>query len=573
MTDYIKILNDVIMESEMDVMNSIINYIDKGDLVNEYGVESCVNDIFMESMMWFMESKNRERDRTPRNDISKWMEKNNLWYTGNNPNKKKLSNRIYHFLQQHDFNPSDGTYKTDIKLKDGSYKRLKLNIEINGRVPLTQREKDIIERWKKYYVEKNKNGNLSFDWYAIKKADPNQEETDLMDKLRSIEYIHGGNNAFYHRDGDEIYMSIDTLKHKQSDSQMTLKHEEGHAYDFKDNAKTDSDIKEINKIIEDSDKHKDAANKIGMRSNSHDAESSESFADVYAVKNAKIRTKKNSTRNISNKDLLKHFEQIDKHLRDTGFATSIDGCFNDISRAIDNCETALNDDKAIQFKYLIDLTDRVGAIGKAIERIHDKETKIDYELSLLGKSDEELKALAKNLRSTLTALKGASGTFANETRSEIEDKLEIIEDFLDGFKPSNIDKHKESLEKSRDRIRRKETDHLKSLQNKPWFGRAGYDKAVSGGVITMSLNNKDIDEIMSKAKTREEAESMILNKLKPSIKRVQEKLKSAKKSLEEVKKTNSTIKDVSTRVRYEFAKKYIKEYFDEFFGDSDLYVE
>ena len=70
MTDYIKILNDVIMESEIDVMNSIINYIDKGDLVNEYGVESCVNDIFMESMMWFMESKNRERDSIPRHDIS-----------------------------------------------------------------------------------------------------------------------------------------------------------------------------------------------------------------------------------------------------------------------------------------------------------------------------------------------------------------------------------------------------------------------------------------------------------------------------------------------------------------------
>jgi hypothetical protein len=64
-----------------------------------------------------------------------------------------------------------------------------------------------------------------------------------------------------------------------------------------------------------------------------------------------------------------------------------------------------------------------------------------------------------------------------------------------------------------------------------------------------------------------------LDKLKPSVRRIQEKLKSAKKSLEDVKKTNNSIKDVSTRVRYEFAKKYIKEYFDEFFGDSDLYVE
>jgi hypothetical protein len=568
MTDYIKILNDVIMESEMNVMNSIINYIDKGDLVNEYGTESCVNDIFMESMMWFMESKNRERDRTPRNDISKWMEKEGLWYTGDNPNKKKLSNRIYHFLQQHDFNPSDETYKSDIKNKDGSNKRLKLKLEINGRIRLSQEEKDIVEKWKKHHLIKTENGKLIFDWLNIL-SESDEEEDELAKILLNLKEIHGGDNAFYLGSRDEIYMSINTLKHKQSDSQITLKHEEGHAYDKKDNAKTDSDIKEINKIKEDSDKHKKDATKIGMRSNDHDAESDESFADVYAVKNAKIRTKKNSIRNISNKDLLKTFERMDKHMRDSGFKISIDDCSKRITRLIDTCETVLNDDKAVQFKNLINLTDRVGAIGDAVERIHRRETEIDTELSLLDKSDDELKALEKNLKSTLSTLAFSSRAL----RYEISDKLDMIEDFLDGFKPSNIDKRKESLEKSRDRIRRKETDHVESLPNKPFRGGAGYNEAMSSGMITLSLNNKDINEIMSKAKTRKEAESMILDKLKPSIKRIQEKLKATKKSLEELKKTNNTIKDVSTRVRYEFAKKYIKEYFDEFFGDSDLYVE
>lgn len=572
MTDYIKILNDVIMESEIDVMNSIINYIDKGDLVNEYGVESCVNDIFMESMMWFMESKNRERDRTPRNDISKWMEKEGLWYTGNNPNKKKLSNRIYHFLQQHDFNPSDETYKSDIKNKDGSNKRLKLKLEINGRIRLSQKEKDIVEKWKKHHLIKTENGKLVFDWLNIL-SESDDEEAELAEILLNLRKIHGGDNAFYLGSRDEIYMSINTLKHKQSDSQITLKHEEGHAYDKKDNAKNDSDIKEINKIKEDSDKHREAAAKIGMRSNEHDNDESENFADAYAVKNTKIRTKKNSIRNTSNKDLLKFFERIDRCMRDGELTTSIDDCAKGINRLIDTCETALNNNKdsLFSFKSVIDLTDRVRAIGAAVERIHRRETEIDTELSLLGKSDDELKALAKNLQSTLTALKGSSGTF--DTRVEISNKLDMIEDFLDGFKPSNIDKRKESLEKSRDRIKQKEIDHVRSLRNNSAFNKAGYDGAMSRGIITLSLNNKDINEIMSKAKTREEAESMILDKLKPSIKRIQEKLKATKKSLEELKKTNNSIKDVSTRVRYEFAKKYIKEYFDEFFGDSDLYVE
>ena len=570
MTDYIKILNDAIMESEMDVMNSIINYIDKGDLVNEYDVESCVNDIFMESMMWFMESKNRERDRTPRNEISQWMEKNNLWYTGNNPNKKKLSNRIYHFLQQHDFNPSDGTYKTDIKLKDGSYKRLKLNIEINGRIPLTQREKDIMERWKKHYVEKNKNGNLSFDWYAIKKADPNQEEIDLMNKLRSIEYIHGGNNAFYHRDGDEIYMSIDTLKNKQSDSQISLKHEEGHAYDMKDNAKTDSDIKEINKIKEDSDKHKKDAAKIGMRSNDHDAESDESFADVYAVKNAKIRTKDNSVKNVSNKELLKHFQNTDRLLTSKELASSIDECIDDVGRAMETCDTLL-EDKGGMLKYLVNLTGRVQNIGKSVERINNKQKEIDTELSLLDKTDDELKKLRDDTKKHIELL--GNGRWCKDVVQELNNKLDIIDDFLDGFKPVNIEKHKESLNKSLQRTKEQEKQFLKELGNRPFFGKAGFEEAVSSGTLKLTISNKDIDEIVSKAKTREEADSMILNKMKPMIKRLKGKLDITKKQLEEIKKMDVKIKDTSTRVRYEFAKKYIKEYFDEFFGDSDLYVE
>ena len=566
MTDYIKILNDAIMESEMDVMNSIINYIDKGDLVNEYGTESCVNDIFMESMMWFMESKNRERDRTPRNDISKWMEKEGLWYTGNNPNKKKLSNRIYHFLQQHDFNPSDETYKSDIKNKDGSNKRLKLKLEINGRIRLSQKEKDIVEKWKKHHLVKNEKGKLSFDWEGIEKnCQDDQEENELMEILHNLKYIHGGNNAFYHGDGDEIYMSIDTLKHKQSDSQISLKHEEGHAYDMKDNAKTDSDIKEINKIKEDSDKHKKDAAKIGMRSNEHDIKDSESYADVYSVKHAKIRTKDNSVRNVSNKELLKLFQNTDRLLTSKELASSIDECIDDVGKAMETCDTLL-EDKGGMLKYLVNLTGRVQNIGKSVERINNKQKEIDTELSLLNKTDDELKKLRDDTKKHIELL--GNGRWCKDVVQELNNKLDIIDDFLDGFKPVNIEKHKESLNKSLQRTKEQEKQFLKELGNRPSFGKAGFEKAVSSGTLTLTISNKDIDEIVSKAKTREEADSMILNKMKPMIKRLKGKLDITKKQLEEIKKMDVKIKDTSTRVRYEFAKKYIKEYFDIFINDT-----
>lgn len=568
--DLIRSIQTVSMESSINVCDAIVSMIDKNELIKEYDDESIFDDIIMESMMIFMESKNRERDKTPRNEISKWMEKNNLWYTGNNPNKKKLSNRIYHFLQQHDFNPSDGTYRTDIKLENGSYKRIKLNIEINGRVPLTQREKDIIERWKKYYVTKNEKGNLSFDWYAIRKACSNKEETYLMDKLQSVEALHGGDNAFYNDENDEIYLSSVTLKDKQNISQLTLKHEEGHAYDMQDNDKSAMELQEINKIKNDSLKYKKDAAKIGMRSNDHDIKDIESYADVYSVKHAKIRTKDNSVRNISNKELLKHFQHTDRLLASKELSSGIDDCIDDVNKVMGTCDILLENNGGM-LKYLVNLTDRVQNIGKSVEKINNKQKEIDTELSLLDKTDDELKKLRDDTRKHIDLL--GNGQWCKDVVNELNNKLDIIEDFLDGFKPVNVEKHKESLNKSLQRTKDQEKQFLKKLQNRPYFGKAGFEKAVSSGILTLTISNKDIDEIVSKAKTREEADSMILNKMKPMIKRLRDKLNITKKQLEEIKKMDVKIKDTSTRVRYEFAKKYIKEYFDVFADEFDLYMD
>lgn len=569
LNELIKSIRDVSMESSINVCDAIVGMINKNELVQKYDNECVFGDVIMESMMIFMESKNRERDRTPKNEISKWMEKNDLWYTGNNPNKKKLSNRIYHFLQQHDFNPADGTYRTDIKLKDGTYKRIKLNIEINGRIPLTQREKNTFDRWKKYYItEDDWQGCLRIDWNKIRKADPSEEEIDLMDKLLCISNMTGGKNAFYESEADELYISISALKGKQAGSQFIMKHEEGHAYDMKDNNKSKQDLEEINKIKRDSDKFRKDAVQKGMLSNDHDDDSKENYADSYAVKHAKIRTKNNSVRNISGKEVAKVFHSLDRIFSENGELTTIDDSIHNIELSIGHCDQILNggDDQHSLQKYVL-LSDRVHAIGNAIKRINEKQKEINNELSILDKTDYELMGLRKELENQL---KRPEVFRDRDKYNELDDYLSLVEDFLDGFKPGDSVERKQVLQKRLQNVENDEKSIIKQSSNKPIPSR-GYQSALFGGRIGLSLNNKDIDEIVSKAKTRKEAETMILNKLTPAVKRIRDKLVKAKSSLEETKKLDNRIKDVSTRVRYEFAKKYVKEYFEELSIDYGYY--
>lgn len=569
LNELIKSIRDVSMESSINVCDAIVGMINKNELVQKYDNECVFGDVIMESMMIFMESKNRERDRTPKNEISKWMEKNDLWYTGNNPNKKKLSNRIYHFLQQHDFNPADGTYRTDIKLKDGTYKRIKLNIEINGRIPLTQREKNIFDRWKKYYItEDDWQGCLQIDWYKIRKADPSEEEIDLMDKLLYISNMTGDKNAFYESEADELYISISALKGKQATSQFMLKHEEGHAYDMKDNGKSKQDLEEISKTKQDSDKHRNDAVEKGMRNNSHDDDPKENYADSYAVKHAKIRTKNNSTRNISDNDLLKAFQSIDRSLREKGLSISIDRVIRDIVDSVKHCDDIIkNTDGGRSFREYVSLSDRVERIIASCKRMGEKQKEINNELSILGKTDNELMELKKELESQL---KRQEVIRDRDKHNELNDLLDLVEDFLDGFKPADVAERKQVLQKQLQKVENNEKPIIKRSSNKPLYS-SGYQGALSGGKIGLSLSNKDIDEIVSKAKTKKEAETMILNKLTPVVKRIRDKLVKTKSSLEETKKLDNRIKDVSTRVRYEFAKKYIKEYFEELSIDCGYY--
>jgi hypothetical protein len=242
----IKSIQTTSMEASINVCDAIVCLINKNELIKEYDDESIFDDIIMESMMIFMESKNRERDKTPRNEISQWMEKRGYWYTGNNPKKKKECNRMYHFLQQHKFGTKTETYESDIKLKDGSNKRIKLNIDKNTMFEQNNTDRKNIKTMLKRFGKTNSNGKRYIDFSEISFIDYLEFDSTIQ-KLEMLDIINKGDNAFYSSDSDDITIGSKILKDRQVHSQFSLKHEEGHADDSNKN-KSGNHAKENRKI-------------------------------------------------------------------------------------------------------------------------------------------------------------------------------------------------------------------------------------------------------------------------------------------------------------------------------------
>lgn len=277
-----KLINSIdesINESSYYVCESIMDMINKYEYANDHNINGTVSSIILETMLVFMESKNRERDATPRNEISKWMEEKKYWYTGNNPKKIKERNRMYHFLQQHKFDPKDETYETSETDANGNPIRLKLHID-----PIS---------------------DLDENGYSV------------LDDQEQADSIRRGNGSVYGGD-DAVYTGSKILKGKQPLSQFVTKHEEGH--DDDNRARRDESHKkdkvELNNEFEDfKQKHIDAAGK-SLELNEHDNDINEVYADRYAINHAGIRTKNwgtnKETRKLNNKDIQKIFDNISR---------------------------------------------------------------------------------------------------------------------------------------------------------------------------------------------------------------------------------------------------------------------
>ena len=597
--DLIRSIQTVSMESSINVCDAIVSMIDKNELIKEYDDESIFDDIIMESMMIFMESKNRERDKTPRNEISQWMEEKGYWYTGNNPKKKKECNRMYHFLQQHKFDPKTETYESDIKLKDGSNKRIKLNIDKHTMLEQDDTDRKNIAEMLKLFGKTNKKGKRYIDFSQMSIFDY-MEFGNTIQKIEILDLVKKGDNAFYSSDFDDITMGSKTLKGRQIHSQFTLKHEEGHADDF-NKSKSRDHADEIRKIKQQANAHNRSKESEGLILNSHDKSSSENYADSYAVKNSRKRTSKNGTTTLSKKDVEKIFKEMDRYLETNG--NTIDGCIHtidEILKVIGNLLTGSWDgsfwiSNLDQVKMLVKTRQAVNRQIKIIDEIlpstsNDealmevddetrrklRQTRLEYEKlskeyeSLKEQYDEEFEDW-----DNIEFNKQESNTVSSEDLDIMYEKLMGLQQQMRYLEETRdiIDK---LISTSPDKLKSKITDDglnsfitsIKNNRKKTRFNISKHTMPIlelPKDILIKVYNESDGD--------KEKAYGIIKNYYTPSLKRWESKLKKLREKLNKEFRLTNKMKDVSNQIRYEFAVKFVKEYFEYLMEDYDFYMD
>ena len=285
-------INEVVQEATMTTCDAILNYIDKCETYNECETTKDFDEYVQESMMCFMEAVSKDKD-----EITKWMVKKGYWYDGDNPKKKKECNRMYQFLKQHDFRPSDETYKTNIDDGKNGKKRIKLTIDPNT---LTKEDKEILKKGRE-------EGEAT-----LRLSDKMKHHIAMTHQARENS-IKTGNNASFSQKSEQIEMGSKTLKSKQYRSQQRLKHEEGHAdswFKGNDGKHKNKDLPSDHPVNIALKEHKES----GKFVNSHDDSTEELMADLYSAMNSQIRTKnwgKNkTTRKVTKAEIIKRFSDI-----------------------------------------------------------------------------------------------------------------------------------------------------------------------------------------------------------------------------------------------------------------------
>lgn len=548
-------INEVIQEVSMATCDAILNYIDKCETYNEFDTSKDFDEYVQESMMYFMEAASKDKD-----EITKWMDKKGYWYNGDNPKKKKECNRMYQFLKQHDFRPSDQTYKTDIDDGKGGKRRLKLTFE----------------------TDKNETGLEGTVFSNKNRLRPTGIKTP--EQRMWEEMIKRGENASYSASIDshtgkatneEILIPSKTLKQKQYRSGITIKHEEGHAANRYHNNRelSDADRPDLRKAIDD-------YKATGKKVNSHDDSVEEMSADEYAAKHTKIRNKNAGKKGASNTRKIKAYE-IEKHFTKTGeFLT-------------DNAKRKITSAKSIikQLKYFENL--------KSIANKKDTRSLLimfNIDNGGVGETGSDIKNIAKDYLPSL--LNGENiPKLANEYIKQCEDDIKYYEDSLkskfDRYKQEKSEimynhKYDELEKKSRqtkitedmtDTIRhykkmiKRSKEHIKEEQEAlNEFNRLMNDKEIKKRLsVIENIYNKEKD--LSKDDLTEV--NRLFNEIKATgyikewIKKLEEEIKDKQKFINDFKflKPTATKADSSDQMRIELAKRAIKEYFEDFIDD------
>lgn len=541
--DFVK---SITMESSLSVMDTMINLIDKNDLITEYAENDIMNDIIMESMMIFMESKNRERDKTPRNEISKWMEKKGYWYTGDNPKKKKECMRMYHFLQQHKFDPKTETYESDIELGNGKKKRIKIE----------------------FRVDPHETGLGSLDEGRLRPAMVKTPQQRAWDEM-----IKQGANAQWSVNSDgsneKILVPTKTMKQKQARSQLTIKHEEGHAASFYKNGvkqTTDADRPDIRKKI---DEYKASGKKV----NSHDDSVEEMAADEYATLHTKIRTK-NGVRGLNERDIELHFSELNSAILQS-YKSEINGMKKKIQqlKKFKNMKDITNakDVKSLLFTFNIGSVG-VGEDGSKINDIGHK-----YLPSLLN-GEDIIRFANKTIDNAKKDLKDAETSINKEIDEYRKEVRKIMLDDFDDGEEHRIESIKWAREDAADNIKmiKKRINRYKEIIKEAEEDIEKFKKLSNDPEMKKRLN---LLEHMYKKKDLSENDKMEANRLLKEIqdtgyidKWIDELYKSIESKQESIKdlsffKVKTKSSDDSTKMRIKLAKDIIKEYFEELYDD------
>ena len=509
--DFVK---SITMESSLSVMDTMIDLIDKNDLITEYSENDIMNDIIMESMMIFMESKDRERDKTPRNEISKWMEKKGYWYTGDNPKKKKECMRMYHFLQQHKFDPKDETYESDIKLNNGSNKRIKLNIDPS----LTKEQIATMDEISKEYI--------------------NAMNAD----------VKRGKNAYYDPPSDSINISSKKIRSKQKYSQSELKHEEGHAKSAVEGVR--AGIKGKSPALynytkfakEEAEFLEKAINKYYI--NSHDESTEELHADKYSAINAKIRTRVHgNVRNLTEKDLKDIFMAMSRDIEEASFDSLriYKKRLANIDKKINNCK------RVLKFKKigLAEFEDISQVLESFKEDTSMSVTVKKHVISIASFLDDLVK-LFNDAGGVKAAAKNCGG-FIKDLASE----------YLGNDK---VDKLADEITRATKEIKNKLNDFGKKYK----FIADKCNELKNSKGYKMLTDKKD--ELKEDA-VNSFARALYDNEIKKIIMTQLPILNAERAEILKHIKLHTDFHDESSKMRYDWSKRFVKEYFEALYDD------
>lgn len=548
-------INDVIMESSMAVYDAMLDIIDKRETINNNDPSNEFDNIITESFQIFVEYVSKDKD-----EITKWMDKKGYFYTGDNPKKKKECLRMYNFLKQHDFRPSDETYKTNIDDGKGGKRRLKLTFEADKN-------------------ETGLEGTVFSDKNRLRPTGTKTPEQRMWEEI-----IKRGENASYSASIDkrtgkaineEILIPSKTLKQKQYRSGFTIKHEEGHAANRYHNNRhlSDADRPDLRKAIDD-------YKATGKKVNSHDDSVEEMSADEYAAKHTKIRNKNagkkgaSNTRKIKASEIEKHFNKTSVYLTDDAKRkiTSAKSIIKQL-KYFENLKSITNkkDTRSLLIMFNIDR----GGVGETDSDI--KNIAKDYLPSLLNgenipkignewikKCEDDIKYYEDSLKSEFDRYKQEkSEIMYDHEYDELEKKsrlAEITEDMTD-----TIRHYKKMIKRSKEYIK-EEQEELKE------FNRLMNDNEMKKRLSVIEhIYNKEKD--LSKDDLNEV--NRLFNEIKATgyikewIKKLEEKIKNEQAFINDFKflKSTATKADSSDQMRIELAKRIIKEYFEDYLND------